>query len=469
MSPHLHHGRVFAQWALRRPMSSGLGVILLLTGAAAVSVAQQRADGMVELLGGVEATLLFGVTMAMFGLMAGAMGGPTREGFRLVGHTQAMPALPLAPLPRAAAEVVGLLAVWLPAMLAVCALGMALPDTEHSLAGELHRMSGDVLGNLGLATFILLPSLLVGRRTSAVGTPSAFGPMLLAGLVTLPMGPLLSLAPLAIAPVSLGLALVGAWAAPRSEAAMERAIDLAQGATPPLRAAPRPWHTQRGAMMWRALLSMLPSMSAIALLFWVTEIVEVGGPLDPTQLFTTWLFPVLLLAAAPVFLPLGLDGRTAAPGGRSVPFDGSFAEAWRLLPVEPVTVRRAALQQAGMGGGLMVGASLALWLLGSRDGLEVGGPAVAALLLLGMATAAPLLAIMSLGTGRQRGLATGVATLLMGAVISHILGPVFFEGSAAAQALPTILVGVGAGISAWLVASMLRPAEDEVGGVGLAG
>lgn len=464
MRPYLHHVRVFAEWAIRRPMSSSVGVLMLLTGALVCSLVELEGERVLEALGGVYSLLVFGAAIAMFGVIAGAMGGPTRGGFQLAGHDPAMPALPLAPFPRVLAEVAGLLVVWLPVMVGICALGLALPEGDNTVAGELHKLAGSAGSNLVLAVFTLLPSLVVGRRTTAMGTPAAFGPMILATIATAPLGPLLLFAPWAVAPVSLALTLLGALTTPRSEVAMERLIERGSALTPQLRSAQCPWHTQAGAMLRRAVVSVLPGLVVLAAFYWMIDLGDSVEEAGPTMLFTTWLFPLLLVVAAPAFLPLGLDGRTAAPGGRSVPFDGSFREAWRLLPVEPVAVRRAALRQASIGGGLMVALGGVLAWLGSQSGLEVGEGSTMALLALGVLAATPLLAVMSLGTANQRSLATLTGALLMGAVIGHILLRLIFDDHALIQGLPTLLVVASAGVSAWLVATMLRPSKDEVGG-----
>ncbi len=189
MNPYMHHIAVFAEWALRRPMSSALGVTVLTVAGLLVSLASDE-DGVIDALGGVFPAMVFAAAVAIFGLIAGASCGPTRGGSRLIGHPAAMPALPLRPTWRTAGELTGVLLVWVPGTLLLCWFGTRLPATPDTFAGMLQELSDRVAINLDVATLIVLPSLAIGRRAASAGTPTAFGPMLLAWLVTLPLAPL---------------------------------------------------------------------------------------------------------------------------------------------------------------------------------------------------------------------------------------------------------------------------------------
>jgi hypothetical protein len=458
VNPHLHHFRVFAGSAFRRPLTTALGCTLLVSAGLLARVGQQEAASVIETLGGIGAAMTFGGSMAVFGVIAGALGGPTRDGTRLVGPGQAMPTLPLSPTGRVASEVLGLLAVWIPAVLTLCVLGQLLPSQEKDLAWILHTMSEWVGSHLLAATCLLLPGLAIGRRTSTMGTSGAFGPLLLSVAVTTPLTPVLIANSILLLPASLAAAWLGTLATPRSESGLQGLADRNRLGQPSIKASSSPWHTRTGAILRRAWVAVLPvSFVYAGFLLWLDI-----DRTNQSDVRLAWILPVVLLAASPAFFPVGLDGRTAQPGRASVPFDGTFAQAWRLLPVRPVDVRRAALRGVAVAVGAVLATLGVILAIATQAGLETGTPTSSALLCGGLVAASPLLTIVSLGTTSQRRRATGVAALLTLATMFHITAFRWMEDVPLASALTPAAVAIGLGMSAWLVAQMARPSGDEV-------
>ncbi len=116
MNPYLHHVRVFAEWSLRRPIPTVFAAAMVAAGAL---LTQERAFGQLDGLG---AGLLIGGALGPLGLMIGALGGPTRDGFRLRSMRRPMPTLPMKTGWRSLGEVVGTLLIAVPLVVPLAAL-----------------------------------------------------------------------------------------------------------------------------------------------------------------------------------------------------------------------------------------------------------------------------------------------------------------------------------------------------------
>ncbi len=459
MSPLLHHARVYAEWALRRPLVLLLGVLFTLVGTG-VGIALEQPEVFEE--GWLEMTVLLAVIVGVFGVIAGSLSGPDLGTSDGSGGGRRHPALPLSPGLRTWAEVVGSLAVWVPVSGALALLGQALADpTTSPLASVVHTGSVLLTAHLLPSTALLLPALVAGRRTTTMGSGGAFGPMVLGTALTIPV----VLAMQVWAPLGLVVAVLCGGVADRQAGASERVIERGAVASifrPELPSTDGPWHAGAWRLAWTAWRVTLPMIAFAALGLGLLELIGTTDVSPGRQAW--WLIPAAVLVVAPVFMPLGLDARTSSPDGTTRPFQGGFRKAWALLPVEPVTIRRAALRQTAVGTAAIALLASLLLAVGTLGSLDLSSWTLVVLTLGGLA-AAPLTTAATLGDARQRQGAITIAVLLVGSLYGGILGGFVFDG--AGPVFAAVTVGALTG-SALLVRSLLRPCRDEVAGAHVA-
>lgn len=459
MNPHLHHARVHAAWILRRPFVAGLGVTLLgLSGVVFATVGNAPLPQSTPLPATLSDVIL-ALMVGMFGLIAGATTGPSRGGQRLLGETLPLPALPLTPGGRVAGEAGAALVVWAVLLLPVLALVSRLPEAGGpTLLHVAREMGGWATAGLPFALVCSLPALVVSRRQTTMGEPSAVGTLLLGGVLTWGV----VVATHWGLPAGLIAGVAGGWLGhrltPGSERAVEALIQRALSLAPRIKTSAQPWHTRTGFLARRACLQVAPISLGYALFFLPIELID-GAP---KEMRLGFLLPLILLAAAPALVPLALNGRTASPAGRGVPFDGTFREAWRMLPVEPRTLRTVALKHAGVGYLLTASLLILGWFLGRDVGALMADTPTLILLLMGLLALTPVFAAITLGSKRQRDGATWMSALVMVAAMTHLFSqrPEF----GVLSSIPVVLLVVAVAMAGWLTRALLRPSEDEVRG-----
>jgi hypothetical protein len=264
------------------------------------------------------------------------------------------------------------------------------------------------------------------------GTPAALGPLLLTGLGGLAVG-------IGALAGHLGL-LVGALVAGPIAAgvhALEDAVDRAataldEGLPSPEVHLDRPLHASPLRLTALSVRTVgIPMLVGVAPLMGLQALQGGAGALG-------WVLSVL--PAALLFAPLGLDGRVALRSGRSRGFDGRFLLAFATLPVDPRTLRRAALRQAFAGAGLaLAGVAGGLWWLAplaeeagapALPGLAVGAAAVAGLL-----GFVPLFVASQIGDRVSRRIASAASVVIAAAAVL---------GLPLAKAMPEAALPVGA-------------------------
>ncbi len=443
----LHHVRVFAEWALRRPLATLGAAVLVACGPFSLGVLDKLSS--TDFAVGLLVVMPAGV--GVFGVICRSLAGPDRGG-SVGAHVGCHEALPLHPYARSWAEVAGSLAVWTPCVVGVVLLGAALPEPEGlRLIGVLGALCEFGRPHLLSGIILLIPGLVVGRRTTTMGEPAALGPLVIAALATLPTFAAVTVS----VPLGLGVALAAGFAADRLVPVAEDLVHRLQdsgvlGAD--IASSPGRWHESAArlglASVRQALPTALGTGAVVALL---------GAFFDDGDLSSAWLFAGFVILLAPVFAPVALDGRTTSSKGKLGPFAGDFRRAWELLPVEPVTVRRAALRQVGIGtaASLLVGAAVV------GGGLGVLEPSVRAAteFLVGGVAAAPLLTAAWGGDDGHPTAATAIGALLFGSLYLGLVGIRAFEAS---HDLVSVAVSISLLGSVWLVRSMLLPCPDEV-------
>jgi hypothetical protein len=449
--PWLHHARVYAEWALRRPLATLGAVVLVACGPFTMGLIQKLSQPDLSL----DMIVVMALGVGVFGVICRSLAGPDRRG-TVGGHLGIThEALPLHPYGRSWAEVAGSLVVWAPCVAAVVLLGDQIPEPEQpTLVGVFGALCDFGRPHLLAGVVLLVPGLVAGRRTTTMGEPGALGPLFIAALATVPVLPAVATS----LPLGLVVALAAGFAADRLVPVSERMIHGLRTnglVSPRIASSAGPWHEGSSRLVQASVRQALPTAvlvgGAVALL---------GGFFNDGDLASAWFFAGFLLLLAPVITPLALDGRTTSSKGKVGPFTGDFRRAWELLPVEPVTIRRAALRQVAIGAvASLVMASAVLGWFG-LGALEVSARAATEFVTGGLATA-PLLVAVTLGDDRHRKAATAIGALLFGSLYLGLVGIRMFEGSHGAV---SVAVVVGLLCSIWLVRSMLRPCPDEVRG-----
>jgi len=429
MHPVVHHAFVVASVLARRFWVGAFGAIVLATTALLLAAAQS--PSLLLQVGVVAALSQLGLGGLFLGQMA-EPGGPAPH------DDERLPALPIAPRHRLAAELVVLSAATLLFSLPLAALPLdGLPQSTLVTAfAPLNQLA---------ALGILLPGMAAGRRMRRFGSPAALGPLLLAAGAGLLVA--------AVAVFGHGALLVGALLAGPVGAlvfALEDAIDRASEALDD--ALPAPGASAPGAVHEHPLrlagLSLrtvgLPALVGLAPLMGL-QLMTAG----PSSLGAASVFGVGCISL--VFAPLGLDGRVALRSGRTRGFDGRFLWAWATLPVHATSLRRAALRQASFGAiAAAAVASVTALLLRPEDLLITGSGAV--LTALGAAAVAgfvPLIVASQLGDRVSRRIASGAAVLVAAAALTApalVLAPpdsgsFLVGGVAASLALAGAVVG----------------------------
>lgn len=256
-------------------------------------------------------------------------------------------------------------------------------------------------------------------------------------------------------------ALAGAALTAPSERVGGRIARSLEGLQPGIGPGAAPWHRRPGAMLRRAGWTLAPTLAICVVAIGGTAawVASRGEPVGPTLT----MFGSVAIAVGGVtlwLLPLGLDGRTSSPAGRSAPLDSSFRDAWRLLPVDPVELRRVALRQARTSLAVTIGLLLGLWAL--LPGAELSArPTIVGGVVAAMA-ACPILVASTLGTIGQRKQSNTLIFLLFPTLLLWAFGPVLSEDATALRAICSVLLGAALVVSIGLQRALVRPASDEL-------
>ncbi len=456
MGPALHHARVCTIWLLRRPLLLLVGLFLLggVASLAALEDSLRLAEGRAGIARGIR-----GLGLVLCGLVLGAMTEPGRGGAISTAERMALPQLPLSPILRRAARLCStslVLAALLTAVLAalltaVLAPLLLLPLNPAGLLGFLAALPATLLPALPVTLFLAAPALAAGVSTRMVGRPGA---MITLAVTALPVAIAVLLA--ARSPVLGALAgLVGGvlmlHATPKLEAALDGfdprwlGLSLAGGVRVP-------WHLRPGRIAFVS----ARRAAAVSLLAMT--------PVLPRWILSPDVFPanaLLGLAAVGVLTvlvlglwmtPLGLDGRTVSSEGRSKPFDGQLARAFAALPVAPVTLRRVALRQSGLGvlGGMALMAVVSVFFAYMAD-QKPAEPWTMLLWGLPALAMVPTSPALNLGNALERRTAGGITLLLAGALYLAVPGTELLGESPVLTALvallPTVALGLGAALT----------------------
>ncbi len=458
MNPHLHHVRVFGFWALRQPFVAFMGGSALALTAVGVGGFGGSEGAITQAIGAFWSAVFLGSQVGIFGMIAGAAVRPSSAGFEVAAAPSVLPMLPVHPGARALLEAVGATLGWALLVVPATWLCTQLPESENLLVYGVRLLGTWAWGGLPAALLIPLPALVVGRKQCTMGQPSALGTMLLAVALCTPLVAFAEVLPILLV-ASVTMAGVADRLTPEVERWSGVGIERLSRLAPGIAGSEQPWHSRRGYLLRRVWVTAAPGVLLVSLP--LTLMGSAGNSPGSRLLFHGLMAMVLL--GGPMLTPLALNGRTVGPGGRGVALDGTFAEAWRFLPVEPRVLRRAALTQSAIGAGLALTLLLGAWLWGTQAGLDLPDATSLALAVLGLLAAIPAATALTLGDGRQRGRAMRVLQALAVALFGSILLHRWVDERLVTGIVALLLLGSVAG-SLHMARDLLRPLDHEVRG-----